>query len=184
MSDFQNNTKKDLEPILDHLNQEISVLHSSRATPALVENIQVDAYGSKLPIKEVASLATPDARTIVVQPWDPTMLGPLQTAIELSKLGMGMSVDEKFIRLTMPQLSEERRRETIKVLGKKVEESRIAVRRIRDKVVKSIEDAEKSKEISEDVKSREKDAVQKIINECNKKIAGIEEHKAKEIETS
>src|SRR3989344_6643536 len=132
MQDFRDNTKKELASIVARFSADIALLHSSRATPALVENIIVSAYGQKLPLKQVASLSTPDARTIVVQPWDPGILHEIQKAIEASHVGLGVSPDEKFIRLTMPQLSEERRAEVVKLLGKKVEEARIAVRKVRD----------------------------------------------------
>ena len=184
MQDFRNNLKRELEEIIARLTADTSVLHSSRATPALVENIRVSVYGQHMPLKELASLAAPDARTIIVQPWDLSIMPEIQKAIEMSHLSMGSSVDEKFVRLTMPQLSEERRKEILKVLGKKVEEARIAIRRARDTVMKSLEEAERSKEISEDEKFRSKDALQKTIDEYNKRAADLETKKAREIEGS
>lgn len=164
------------------LAEELAVLHTSRATPALVEDVPVEAYGQRMPIKSIASLSTPDARTIVVQPWDAHMLKDIQKAIEAAHLGLSSSVDEKSVRLVMPQMSEERRREILKVLGKKVEEARIAVRRIRDSAHKTIDDMEKKKEISEDQKFRSKDALQKIVDENNKKIQDLETQKSRDIQ--
>lgn len=184
MQDFHNSARRDLEAILGKFMADISVLHSSRATPALVENITVSAYGQKLPLKELASLSAPDARTIVVQPWDLSILAEIQKAIVDSHLGMGSATDEKFIRLTMPQLSQERRREIIKVLGGKTEEARISMRRIRDHVLKSLEDAQRKKEISEDEKFRSKEAVQKLIDEYNARVLEGEAKKVREIEGS
>lgn len=184
MSDLQNNLKKELDAHVARLSSDMSLFHASRATPALVENILVAAYGQKMPLKELASLATPDARTILVQPWDLSIIAEIQNAIATSNLGMGTAVDEKFIRLTMPQLSEERRKETIKLVGKRVEEARISVRHVRDSAMKSIEEAEKRKEISEDEKFRQREAVQKIIDQCNKNILDLEAKKVRDIEQS
>lgn len=167
--------------IAARLADDLSSMHSARATPALVENIKVSAYGSALPIKELASLSAPDARTIVVQPWDAGILPEIQNALLQSHAGFGVSVDEKFIRLTLPQLSEERRREILKVLGKRAEEARIAVRHARDRFMKFVDDAERKKEISEDEKFRTKQALQKIVDESNKKIQDLEYKKDKEI---
>ncbi len=181
MQDFRDNTKKELVGITGRLAGEIALLHSSRATPALVEHITVSAYGQKLPLNQVASLSTPDARTILVQPWDSSILAEIQKAIEASSVSLGVVPDEKFIRLTMPQLSEERRGEIVKALGKKIEEARISVRKVRDRVSKSFEEAFRAKEISEDEKFRSKEALQKIIDECIGAIRAMEEKKSKEI---
>jgi ribosome recycling factor len=184
MLDSHNDIKNELEGIVARLSREIALLHSSRATPALVENILVSVYGQKMPINQVASLSAPDARTIIVQPWDTSILNEIQKAIELSHLGMGSSVDEKFIRLTMPQLSQERRKEILKVLGKTVEEARISVRRARDHHSKIIEEAEKNKEMSKDEKFRRKEALQKTVDEFNARIAALEAQKSQEIENA
>jgi len=181
MQELLNNTKKELESVLARLVSDISVIHSARATPALVENIMVPAYGNKMPLRELASLSTPDARTIIVQPWDTSVLSEIQNAFTSSNFGFGVAVDEKFIRLTMPQLSEERRGEILKVLGRIVEDSRISVRRVRDHAMKATEEMAKSKLISEDMKFRTRDGVQKLVDEFNKKILATEEKKAQEI---
>jgi ribosome recycling factor len=182
MQELHNNTRKELENIAARLHGELAALHSSRATPALVENIPVTVYGQKMPLNQLASLSAPDARTIIVQPWDASILGDIQKAIADSHAGLSSSVEEKFIRLIMPHMSEERRREILKVLGKKVEEARISMRRVRDHALKSLEESERVKEISEDQKFRSKEAVQKLIDEYNKKMADVEVKKIKEIE--
>ena len=182
MQELYNKVKQELESVLGHVTGEVSMLHSTRATPALVEHILVTASNSKMPLNQVASLSTPDAKTILVQPWDLALLPEIQKAIVASSLGMGSAVDEKFIRLTMPQLSEERRREVIKVLGKKIEEARVTIRKVRDHAVERLEEREKNELISQDEKFRGKDAVQKIIDEFNGRAADLEEKKIKEIE--
>ena len=181
MPDLPNKIKKEFDSIVAFLAREIAFLHASRATPALVENIEVLAYGQKMPLKQLASLSVSDARTLLVQPWDSGTLQEIQKAILNSNLGMGVSVEEKYIRLSLPQLSEERRKETIKVLGKKVEEARISMRRVRDREIKLLEEAERKKEISEDQKFREKNIIQELVDEYNAKILELEKKKTEEI---
>jgi ribosome recycling factor len=181
MQDYQNDTKKELESVVAHLKKELTLIHATRANPVLVEDIAVSVYGQKMKIKELASLSTPDAKTLVIQPWDTGVIQELQKAIQNSNLGMSMAVEEKYIRLTMPQLSEERRHEVLKVLRKKIEEARISVRRVRDAKVKAIEEAERTKSISEDEKFRSKEKIQKLVDEVNLTIKDSENKKATEI---
>lgn len=182
MQDFRTEAKKELDNIIVRLTADTSVLHASRATPALVEDLSLQVYGQRMPLNQVASLSTPDARTIIVQPWDASTLPEIRKAIENSHLGMSIVPNEKFLRLIMPQLSSERRAEILKVLGKKIEESRIAMRRMRDRSIKTIEEAFRAKEMSEDEKFRQKDALQKIIDAAGSAIRTLEERKIKEIE--
>lgn len=182
MQDFRTEAKKELDSIVVRLTADITLLHASRATPALVEDLSVQVYGQRMPLKQVASLSTPDARTIIVQPWDAGVLPEIRKAIESSHLGMSIVPDEKFLRLIMPQLSSERRAEILKVLGKRMEESRIAMRRIRDHAIKTIEEAFRAKEMSEDEKFRQKDALQKVIDAASSTMSDLEKRKVKEIE--
>ncbi|MEK7643327.1 MAG: ribosome-recycling factor [Patescibacteria group bacterium] len=183
MQDFHDSTTNDLEQIIRHYNAEIASLHSSRATPMLVEDVPVIAYGDKLPLKQVAAITSADARTLIVQPWDASLLKDVQKGIENAHVGFSMSIEEKFIRLVLPQLTQERRAEIVKVLGKKTEEARIATRHIRDKVQKSIEEAFRAKEISEDEKFRSKDRLQKLIDTATAKIQEASDRKESEVAT-
>ena len=182
MPDFRTEIKKELEGITARLAADVALIHSARATPALVENLQVEIYGQKMPLNQVASLSAPDARTIIVQPWDPTALSHIRKAIENSSLGMGIIPDEKFLRLVLPQLSTERRAEILKTIGKKVEETRISIRRVRDHASKAIEGSFRAKELSEDEKFRRKESLQKTIDETIGVVGALEERKTKEIE--
>ncbi|MBI2052731.1 MAG: ribosome recycling factor [Candidatus Ryanbacteria bacterium] len=181
MLEFRDSTRRDLEGIFERVRSDILMLHVSRATPALLENILVSLYGQKLPLKQLASLSAPDARTLVVQPWDQSSIGEIQKAIENTHTGMSMAAEEKFLRLTMPQLSLERRVEMIKALGKKIEEGKIAIRHVRDKVQKSFEEAHRAKKMSEDEKFRSKEALQKLVDEYTKKFKELEDQKTSEI---
>jgi len=171
------------EKALDFLRQEISSLRTGRATPALVEDIFVEAYGTKQPLKAVASISVADAKTINVDPWDKGLVQAVETAIRNSDLGISPVNDGKLIRLPLPDLNAERRQELIKVLHKKLEQARIALRKIREDVRAEIDKQEKVKTISEDEKFNEQDDLEMIVKDFNDKVRVIGEDKEKEITT-
>ena len=173
--------KEKLNKVIEYFKGEIVVLRTGRATPALVEDLQVDYYGTKTPLKALASISTPDPRQILIQPWDKGALQPIEKAIQSSQLGLNPVVDGVYIRLNLPQLTEERRKDLIKILGQKAEETKISVRKAREEVLRVVDDAEKKKEISEDEKFRKKQETQKTVDEINKKIEEIVSAKEKEI---
>ncbi len=175
--------KKKMEKILARLREEAASLRTGRATSALVEHIEVDYYGVKTPLKALAAIAVPDARQIVIQPWDKNAVQPIERAIQASTLGLAPITDHDAIRLAIPQLTEERRRDFGKLLGKMIEEARIHVRRDRDEALREIERQCKAKEIGEDERDRQKKDAQKIIDEANKKIEDMAAAKEKEIMT-
>lgn len=173
-------TKK-LEKIVEHLKQEASSLRTGRASPALVEDLEVECYGTKTPLKALASIATPEPKQIFIQPWDKNAMEPIQKAIQSSSLGLNPIADKDGIRLVIPALTEERRRDLTKLLGKHLEEARIQVRREREDALRGIDGLEKEKKISEDEKFRQKSEVQKQIDEINKKIEELGKSKEHEI---
>ncbi|OGH85599.1 MAG: ribosome recycling factor [Candidatus Magasanikbacteria bacterium RIFOXYC12_FULL_33_11] len=168
---------------IDFLKQDISSLRTGRATPALVEDIIVEAYGGKQPLKAVASISVADAKTINVDPWDKGLSQAVESAIRNSDLGINPVNDGKLIRLPLPDLNAERRQELIKVLHKKLENARITLRKIREDVRTEIDKLEKAKEISEDEKFNEQDELEKLVKEYNDKVREIGEEKEKEITT-
>ena len=178
-----NDLKQKMEKILSRMREETASLRTGRATAALVEHIEVDYYGVKTPLKALAAIAVPDARQIVIQPWDKNAVQPIERAIQASMLGLAPITDHDAIRLTIPQLTEERRRDLGKLLGKMTEEARIHVRRDRDEVLKEIDHQCKAKEIGENERDRQKKDAQKIIDEANKKIEETAAAKGKEIMT-
>ena len=178
-----NELKQKLEKTIEHMKQEIASLRTGRATSALVEDLEVEQYGSKMPLKGVAAISTPDARQIVIQPWDKSVLPAIEKAIQSSSLGLNPIADRDVIRLSIPPLNEERRKELVKMLGQHLERARIQVRKERDEALKSIDHLERDKKISEDEKFRQAKDVQKIIDEINKKIEEIAAAKEKEIMT-
>lgn len=175
--------KPKLEQSLEHLKSEISSLRTGRATPALVDDIVVEYYGASQPLKTLAAISVPEPRQILISPWDKNAMEPIQKAILQSNLGMNPIADSAGIRLTMPVLTEERRKDLLKLLGQKLEEARISIRKEREEAIREIDKAEKEKKISQDDQFRGKQDVQKLIDEANKKIDEIGDQKEKEIST-
>ena len=173
--------KEKLEGILQRLKSEIASLRTGRATPALVEDLEVDYYGSKTALKTVASISSPDARQLVIQPWDKNAMQPIEKAIQSSNLGLNPIAEKDIIRVAIPSLTEERRKELVKLLGRHVEDARIQVRKEREEALREIDRKEKSREISEDEKFRQKNEVQRIVDEANKKMEESARAKEKEI---
>src|SRR3989338_6791365 len=135
--------KEKLNKVIEYFKGEIAVLRTGRATPAVVENLPVDYYGTKTPLKALASISTPDPRQILIQPWDKGALQPIEKAIQSSQLGLNPVVDGVYIRLNLSQLTEERRKDLIKILGQKAEETKISVRKAREEGLRVVDDAEK-----------------------------------------
>lgn len=167
--------------IIEHLKSEIASLRTGRATSALIEDLEVDYYGSKTPLKTIAAISTPDPRTLVIQPWDKNAMQPIEKAIQVSSLGLNPVADRDVIRLTIPALTEERRKDLAKLLGRMVEDARIAVRKEREDSLRAIDTQFKAKEISEDDRFRQRNDIQKQVDEINKKIEDIALAKEKEI---
>jgi ribosome recycling factor len=161
--DFSQIKKKGGE-IKEWMKKESFSLRTGRATPVLVENIPVDSYGARVPLKQVSSISVEDARTLRISPWDASMIKNIEHAIISSNLGIQPIADKQSVRVTMPELTEERRKSLIKILGEKMEEAKVSLKLGRDEVWKDIQKKEKDGEISEDDKFRLKDELQKIID--------------------
>ena len=181
--DIINKIKPNLNKTIEYLKNELLGLQVGRATPNLLENLEIDAYDQKMPLKDLAAIQTPEPRSMIIRPWDKDIIKKIESAIRSSNLKLSPVVDNDFIRLTIPPLSEERRKEIAKILQEKVEECRISIRRNREDIWREIQNLEQAKEISEDNKFKAKDELQKIIDDYNKKIEEIKEKKEKEIMT-
>ncbi len=173
--------KNELEKIEESLKVEFSSLRIGRATPALVENILVDCYGSKVPVKQLASISAPEPRILIIEPWDRTVLPNLEKAIITSDLNLNPVVDKNLIRISIPPLTEERRKALIKILGSKLEEAKIKYRGSRDKIMKEINELFDAKKITEDEKFKMKEEVQKLINSTNQNLENLLKSKEEEI---
>ncbi|HBI17424.1 MAG: Ribosome-recycling factor [Candidatus Moranbacteria bacterium GW2011_GWF2_34_56] len=175
--------KKDLDGAMEHFKFEMSKIRTGRANPSLVEDLLVDYYGTKTPLKQIANINVPEPRTLLIQPWGRDTLSSIETAIKISDLNLTPNNDGEVIRISIPALNEERRMELVKILNKKAEEARISVRNIREDIWREIQELEKNGEIAEDDKFRGKERLQEVINEYNKKIDEMREKKEQEILT-
>ncbi len=175
--------KQKLDRIFEGLRGEIAGIRTGRVTSALVEDLEVDYYGTKTPLKAIAAISTMEPRSLLIQPWDKTAVQAIEKAIQSSSLGLAPITDRDAIRLSVPALTEERRKQLAKLLGKFVEEARIRVRQIREEVLREIDAREKRKEIGEDEKFRERGEAQKVIDEMDEKVERMAEAKENEIMT-
>lgn len=175
--------KDQFDKTVEHLKQEISGLRTGRATPMLVEDIPIEAYGTRQPLKAVASISVLDAKTLGIDPWDKSLMQPVEVGIRNSSLGISPVNDGKLIRLPLPELTQERRGELIKVLHQKLEAARVAIRKLREDIRKTIDASEKNKEVSEDQKFKMQEYLEKMVKEYNDKIQAIGADKEKEIQT-
>jgi len=173
--------EKKLDEIISALKGDTSGLRTGRASPALVEDLEVEAYGAKQPLKALAAISSPEARQILIQPWDKAVLPAIEKAIQSSPLGLNPVADKETIRLALPQLTEERKKDLVKLLKEKLEQARIRIRQSRDQAMKEIEAEAKAKTISEDEKFRKKQEVEKKIGEGNKEIDVLGTSKENEI---
>ncbi len=170
-----------MEKALDAMRREFGGVRTGKASPALLDTIRVDAYGSKLPVNQVATVSVPEPRLLIVQPWDKGLLAVVEKAIRSAELGLNPASDGKVIRVPIPALNEERRREMVKLLHKIAEEGRIAVRHARQEANKEIKTREQSHEISEDDARRELDEVQKLTDEFISRIDHLLKAKEEEV---
>lgn len=173
-------SKGDFDKAVDHLAHELSGLRTGRATPALVEDIQVEAYGTMQPIKALGSISVPDAKTLAIEPWDTSVVKAIEKAIQESGIGINPTVDGKIIRLTMPMMTEESRQRLVKVMKEKMEDARVSIRRIREDVKKSIE---KQTGIGKDDIRTELEQLDKTVKELIAKVDAIGAKKEQEIMT-
>lgn len=179
--DFINNAKPEFEKAFKFLENELAKIRTSRASPALVEDIEVSAFGQKFPLKQLGAISTPSTNQIIIQPWDQSYIEPIEKAISQSGLGMSAVVDKNIIRLNLPLLTEEYRNSLSKILGEKAEQTKQTIRRAREDAWNKIQASQKAKEISEDEKFRGKDELQKVVDDFQEKIKNLVEKKKNEL---
>ncbi|OLD57405.1 MAG: ribosome recycling factor [Armatimonadetes bacterium 13_1_40CM_3_65_7] len=176
-----NDAKVHMQKTIDATKREFGGIRTGRATPALLERITVDYYGAQTPVNQVATVTAPDPRLLVIQPWDKRMIKEVERAIQKSELGLTPSTDGTVIRLSIPGLTEERRRELVKVVRKHAEEGRVAIRNIRRDHKDKLEQLEKGGKISEDDSRRAVDELQKLTDRYIKEIESLLSAKEAEI---
>jgi len=162
---------------------EFSGVRTGKASPSLVENILVDAYGSQMRIRELAGITAPEPRMLMIQPWDAGTLHPIEKAIQKSNLGLNPTVDKKFIRIVLPELSAERRTEFIKVVKKMAEDGRVAIRHVRRDAMEHLKKESKAGGVTEDQEQMAEKEVQKLTDQYIAKIDAHLSQKEKEILT-
>jgi len=171
-----------LQKCLDHLHEDLASIHTGRAAPELVESVLVKAYEVTSPLKSVANISISDAKSLVIQPWDKSILENILKAITDSNLGFLPSIEGEIVRVKIPDLTEERRKEFVKVMKERVEEARISVRNVRQEFMKEI-DSNVSSGLSEDEGKRMKNEVEKRVKEMNEEIENTRDKKEKELMT-
>lgn len=170
-----------MEKSVEALQDDLVGIRTGRASPALVEKLPVEYYGTPMPLNQMASIAVPEPRLLVIRPWDSSALMDIERAILKSDLGLTPMNDGKLIRLNIPRLTEERRRELVRVVAKRVEEARISIRNLRRDALQDLKEFEKEKMISEDDFFRGKDSVQDLTDEFIEKIDEIGQRKEAEV---
>ena len=166
---------------IEAFRKDLGKIRTGRASFSLVDGIMVDYYGTSTPLQQVGTLSVPESRLITITPWDAKMVGPIEKAIQASGLGLNPYSDGKVVRIPIPPLTEERRKDLVKVVRKMAEDARIAIRNIRRDSIDRIKEREKKKEISEDEMKRYQDRVQKETDNYVKKIDEILKGKEQEI---
>jgi ribosome recycling factor len=174
-------TKEKMQKAVNALERELATIRAGRATPGLLDKVTVDYYGTQTPLNQLASISTPETRLLVVQPWDKGIIGDIEKALLKSDLGLTPSNDGNVIRLSIPQLTEERRRELVKFVRKKGEESKVAVRNLRREANDSLKEMEKAGDITEDQLRRAQEEVQKITDSYVNKVDNVLGKKENEI---
>ena len=170
-----------MQGAVEALKRELATIRTGRASPALVERLAVDYYGTPTPLQNIATIHAPDARTLTIQPFDPKATGDIEKAIQRSDLGLNPIAEGKMLRIAIPPLTEERRRELVKVVHKKVEEAKVAVRNIRRDAHDKLRDQEKKKEISADELKRGTDRLQKLTDRYLGEVENVGGAKEQEI---
>ncbi len=175
------NLKKSFGEVVDWLKVELQTIRTGRATPAILDGIRVEAYGSRMPVNQIATITGEDARTLRVSPWDMSQAKTVEKAIQDAGLGLSVSVDDRGVRVHFPELSDERRATLVKLCKQKLEESRIKIKSERESVWEDIQRNHRDGKIGEDDKFRLKEEMQKIVDEANKKLEELAERKETEI---
>jgi len=181
--DLINQRKKDFESVMEYAKNEVGGIRTGRAHSSMVEDIQVDYMGSKLRIKELATINTPEPRVIFIQPWDKGAIPAIEKGIKDSSLGLNPMSDSNGVRLSIPPLTEERRKEFIRLLHQKVEESRIRARQIREDIIKKVQGEIREKKARDDDMFKAKEEMQKVMDDFNKKLDEMMKKKEQDLMT-
>lgn len=170
-----------MQKTIEVLRVDLASVRAGRASVSLLDKVMVEYYGTPTPINQVASVTVPEPRMIVIQPWEKNLLKDIERAIMKSDLGLNPNSDGSVIRLNLPQLTEERRKELVKTVHKKAEDARVSIRNLRREANDCVKKAEKAKEITEDEAKKANDDIQKMTDKFIKEVDTVMEHKEKEV---
>lgn len=171
-----------MQKAIDGLARELATIRAGRATPALLDNIMVDYQGTSIPLYQLATISIPEANLIIIQPWDRTSLRDIEKAILTANIGLNPANDGNIIRVVIPPLNEERRKELVKLVSRKVEERRIAIRNIRRDGIEKLRELEKNKEISQDELTSNAKKIDQLTEVCVDKVSELGQSKENEIQ--
>lgn len=174
-------TEDKMKKSLQALEEEFNTVRTGRASPALFDKIRVEYYGNPTPINQVATISVPEARLVVIQPWDKSVIGEIEKAIQKSELSVNPSNDGKVIRISIPPLTEERRKEFVKIAKNMAEQSRVSIRNVRRDANDELKKAQKDGDLSEDALKRAEDEVQKLTDKYVEDVNSMLDDKEKEI---
>lgn len=175
--------KPRFDKIVEHLKKELSALRTGRANPAVLDTVKVEAYGNVMDIKSLASVSVPDAATLMIEPWDASVVKDIEKGIIASNIGLNPTVDGKRIRISLPKMTEENRKDLVKVVGHKAEEAKVSLRGLREELRNEIIEAERDGKMSEDGRFRAQDELEKLVKSYMEQLEKVEEEKEKDIMT-
>ncbi|MBL8030505.1 MAG: ribosome recycling factor [Candidatus Doudnabacteria bacterium] len=178
-----NTHKASFEKVMEHYVHDLSSVRTGRANPAILNTVMVESYGSKMSIEHVASVTVSDARTLTISPWDKGQLQAIDKAIQMANLGFNPSNDGQVLRITLPALNEERRKEMVKSVGQIAEKARIGIRNVREDIIKEMKRAEGDGKISKDDLTGGQKKLQEIVDKYNEEIKKHADSKEKEVMT-
>ncbi len=181
LQDLYKDTKEQMNKTIEAFKNQLSKIRTGRASAGLIDGVNVDYYGTPTPVNQVGSISVPDARTILIQPYDRSIINDIEKAIRVADLGFNPQNDGTVIRIPVPPLTEERRKEFVKMCKKYTEDFKVAIRNIRRDSIDQVKKMEKNKTITEDDRKKGEDEIQKITDEFIKKIDAIFDSKEKEL---
>ena len=183
IQDIINQHKDQFNKVMEHFHHELSSVRTGRANPALLATVMVESYGTKVPLNQVANVTVSDAKTLPISPWDKSQLGEIEKGIQAANLGFNPSNDGIVVRVILPPLTEDRRKEMVKLVGQIAEQARIGIRQVREEIIKAVKKSETDGVSTKDDVSAAQKKVQEIIDDYNKQVKEVAEDKEKELMT-
>jgi ribosome recycling factor len=183
IQDIINQHKDQFEKALEHFHHELSSVRTGRANPALLSTVMVESYGTKMPLAQVANITVSDAKTLTISPWDKGQLGEIDKGILAANLGFTPNNDGNVVRVTLPAMTEDRRKEMVKLVGQIEEQARIAIRQVREEILKAIKRAESDGTITKDDVANAQKKVQEVVDKYNDQIKATAKDKEQELMT-